>query len=93
MNRYLPAFESLVFLLKHSKSNLGKSLNPVSKSFILVTSILFKSLAKARFDNLIQFVNFSFFPEFSSGDKVASPVLKFFYHDEREEEEGPQTHG
>ena len=64
MNRYLPAFESLGFLLKYSKSNLGKSLTPVSKSVILVTSILFKSLAKPRFDNLIQFVNFSFFLSF-----------------------------
>ena len=64
MNRYLPAFESLGFLFKQSKSNLGKSSTPVSTSFILVTSILFKSLAKPRFDNLIQFVNFSFFLSF-----------------------------
>ena len=93
MNRYLPAFESLGFLLKHSKLNLGKSSTPVSNFFILVTSVLFKSLAKPRFDNLIQFVNFSFFPEFSSSNKVASFVLKFFYHAEREEVEGPQAHG
>ena len=78
MNRYLAAFESLGFPLKDSKSNLGKSLTPVSKTFILVTSSLLKSLAKPRFDNLIQFVIFSFFPEFSPGDKVATFVSKFF---------------
>ena len=93
MNRYLPAFESLGFLLKHSKSNLGKSLTPVSKCFILFTSILFTSLPKPRLDNLIQFVNFLFFPEFSSGDKVSSFVLKSFCHVKREEVEGPQAHG
>ena len=93
MNSYLPAFESLGFLLKHSRPNLGKYSTPASKSFILVTSILFKALAKPRFDKLIQFVNFSFFPELSSGDKVASFVLKFFYHGEREEVGGPKAHG
>ena len=92
MNRYLPAFESLGFPLKDSKSNLGKSLTPVSKTFILVTSSLFKSLAKPRFDNLIQFVNFSLFPEFSPGDKVATFVSKFFYHAEREDVQEPQAH-
>ena len=64
----------------------------VSKSFILVTSILFKSLANPGFGNSIQFVIFSFF-EFSSGGKVASFVLKFFYHAKREEVEGSQAHG
>ena len=64
----------------------------VSKSFILVTSILFKSLANPGFGNSIKFVIFSFF-EFSSGGKVASFVLKLFYHAEREEVGGPQAHG
>ena len=93
MNRHLPAFESLGFLLKHSKSNLGKSLTLVSESFILLTSVLFKSVAKPRFDSLIQFVKFSFFSGFSYVDKVASFVLNFFYNVEREEVEGPQAHG
>ena len=93
MNRHLPAFESLGFLLKHSKSNLGKSLTLVSESFILLTSVLFKSVAKPRFDSLIQFIDFLFFSEFSSGDKDVSFVLKFFYHAKREQVEGPQAHG
>ena len=77
MSRYLPVFESLGFFWKLSQSDLHKSLTPVSKPFVFVTLILFKSLAKPGYGNSIQFVNFSFF-EFSSGEKVAKFCFKIF---------------
>ena len=91
MNWYLQVVESLFFLLKHSKSDIGKSLIPVLKSFIHITSILFKYLAKSGFGNSIHFHDFSLL-EFSFGDKIASFLLKYFYHDITEEVEGAQVY-